>query len=393
MKSRTHPTSPRAELTLPSPQKMYRALLNRDAAFDGLFFIAVKTTGIFCRCICPARKPKRRNVEFFPTAHQALLAGYRPCKRCRPLDFHQGVSGVSGSSGSSGGATPQWVRNLFQRIERAPTTRIRSADLRAMSIEPARAARFFKRNYGMTFQAYHRARRLGLAFSAVRSRASNESVDLAALRHGYNSTSGFRDAFTRAFGIPPGRARAGAARFSDPVPGAPESPCMLARWLDTPLGAMLAIANDEGLCLLEFVDRRMLETELEALRRRLGAAILPGDNRHLAQIAIELARYFDGSLRKFAVPLVLRGSPFQLKVWRRLMSIPYGQTNSYSQMAADLGIASAQRAVGRANGDNRLAIIIPCHRVIRADGSLCGYGGGLHRKQWLLNHERGHANS
>src|SRR5262245_12992249 len=218
-----------------------------------------------------------------------------------------------------------------------------------MDIDPARARRYFNANYGMTFSAYHRARRMGAAMAEVRAGGKLSQVGL---RHGFESASGFRDAFADVFGGPPRRLRTASS--------------LLAKWLDTPLGPMLALANDDGLCLLEFVDRRMLQTQIHTLRRRLSAPIVPGDHAHLKLIAAELKEYFDGSLRQFTVPLVLRGSPFQIRVWRQLMGIPYGHTRSYAQMARGLSIPNAPRAVGRANGDNRLAIIIPCHRVVRA---------------------------
>jgi AraC family transcriptional regulator of adaptative response/methylated-DNA-[protein]-cysteine methyltransferase len=336
---------------------MYRALVRRDSAYEGVFVVGVRTTRIFCRPTCGAKKPRRENVEFFTTVRDALHAGYRPCKRCRPMDVHR--------------QPPAWVVRLMQRVDREPSRRISDADLRAISIEPSRTRRYFKQNYGMTFHAYHRARRMGLALAEVRRGRDPTQVGL---RHGFDSSSGFRDAFARVFGKPPGRSRNMA--------------CMLTRWLDSPLGALLAVANTEGLCLLEFADRRGLERELATLRRRFDCAIVPGDNEHLDTVADELERYFAGELTRFAVPLALRGTPFQLSVWNRLLNIPLGRTCSYGQMAADLGRPGAQRAVGRANGENPLAIIVPCHRVLRSDGSLCGYGGGLWRKKWLLEHER-----
>jgi AraC family transcriptional regulator of adaptative response/methylated-DNA-[protein]-cysteine methyltransferase len=343
--------------TLPGPQEMYGALLRRDPAYDGLFVVGVRTTGIFCRPTCAAKKPQARNIEYFPTAREALLAGYRPCKRCRPL--------------ANGGCPPAWVERLLQRVDRAPTARVTDADLREMSIDPTRARRYFKNHYGMTFHAYHRTRRMGLALAEVRR--GRDLTDVG-YRHGFDSPSGFRDAFARVFGRPPGRSRGLA--------------CRSARWLDTPLGAMVAVAGPEGLSLLEFADRRGLESQIASLRKRLGCTIVPGPAEPLDVIADELARYFAGTLTRFTVPLELAGTPFQLAVWRRLMEIPYSETLSYSRLADHVGRPGAQRAVGRANGDNRLAIVVPCHRVVRADGSLCGYGGGLWRKQWLLDHEQ-----
>lgn len=350
---------------------MYQALLRRDPGYEGVFVVGVKTTAIFCRPTCAAKKPRRENVEFFASPSEALHAGYRPCLRCRPMDRVQ--------------APPEWVGRLMNEVERQPTVRFTDAQVRALAIEPARARRYFKQHYGMTFHAYHRARRMGLALVEVRQQKAQlnghatklrNRVDQVGSQHGYRSVSGFRDAFTRLFGQPPGKAgRNGTAS-------------LLARWLDTPLGAMLALANDDGLHLLEFVDRRGLERELELLRRRTRAVIVPGDHRHLDSIADELSRYFDGSLRQFKTPIAMIGSAFQQQVWRRLLKIPSGSTLSYAQLASDIGHPGAQRAVGRANGDNRLALIIPCHRVVCSDGTLCGYGGGLWRKKWLLEHER-----
>jgi AraC family transcriptional regulator of adaptative response/methylated-DNA-[protein]-cysteine methyltransferase len=151
---------------------------------------------------------------------------------------------------------------------------------------------------------------------------------------------------------------------------------------------MLAIAGDEGLELLEFVDRRALETELRELRRTLGGAIVPGDHPILRRTADQLREYFAGTRREFDLLLKQRGSAFQLAAWNALCEIPYGETRSYTDMARRVGSPGAVRAIGRVNGQNQIAIVVPCHRVIRADGSLCGYGGGRGRKQWLLDHER-----
>jgi AraC family transcriptional regulator of adaptative response/methylated-DNA-[protein]-cysteine methyltransferase len=151
---------------------------------------------------------------------------------------------------------------------------------------------------------------------------------------------------------------------------------------------MLALADDRGLHLLDFVDRRGLERALAVLQKRLNARVLPGEHPVLAQIARELAEYFAGTRMQFATKVVLTGSAFQATVWQALQAIPAGATNSYGELAASIGKPAAVRAVGRANGDNRLSIIVPCHRVIGADGALTGYGGGLWRKQKLLDHER-----
>jgi AraC family transcriptional regulator of adaptative response/methylated-DNA-[protein]-cysteine methyltransferase len=341
---------------LPPRREMYRALVEKDPEYEGVFFVGVRTTGIFCRPTCPARKPREENVEFFPAARDALASGYRPCKRCRPLEM--------------AGQTPGWLRDLVDRVERDPSMRWKDANLRAISLDPARVRRWFKAHHGMTFHAYLRARRLGMGLDRIR-----EGADLTdtAYEAGYESPSGFRDAFERLFGATPGRSRGTTVVRLERLP--------------TPLGPMLAGATGERLCLLEFLDRRMLETQLRRVASRLDARLAPGTNSILKRLAGELSAYFDGTLKRFSVPLEIPGTPFQERVWKRLTRIPYGQTLSYRQLAEEIGRPGAQRAVGRANGANRVAIIVPCHRVVRSDGTLSGYGGGVWRKRALLEHE------
>lgn len=341
----------------PSDEQMYRLLLERDPAADGLFFVGVRTTGIFCRPTCAARKPHRRNVEFFVNPRDALHAGYRPCRRCHPMDQHR--------------RPPEWVNALRTAADAAPHARLTERDLRRMSIDPGAARAYFRRNFGMTFTAYHRARRLGLALADLRRGCDPGTV---ALRHGFASESGFREAFSRLFGRPPG--------------SAVDVRSLTARWIDTPLGAMIGVAHDDGLCLLEFVDRRALERELEELCRHFRGAIVPGSSPHLDHVEHELREYFEGRRSVFTVAVVSPGSEFQRAVWSRLRQIPCGRTESYGSLARSLGRDGAQRAVGRVNGQNRIAIVIPCHRVVNADGKVGGYGGGRWRKEWLLQHER-----
>jgi len=342
---------------LPPSDMMYRALVNRDSSFEGIFYVGVRTTGIFCRPTCSAKKPARENVDFFPTPSEALHSGYRPCLRCNPMDPDK--------------RPPKLIERLRAEVERAPGGRLTDKELAALSIDPSTARRQFKRHYGMTFQAYHRARRMGLALREVRR---GGRVDEAKNGSGFESASGFREAFTKIFGDPPTTAK--------------DRACMFAERIDTPLGAMLAVADDEGLRLLEFVDRRATERELSILRKRLCTNIVPGEHSHLEKTRKQLADYFSGKDLEFDIPLAPVGSDFQMRAWKILRSIPIGETRSYSWMAKKLGDEGARRAVGRANGTNMISIVIPCHRVIRADGTLCGYGGGLWRKKWLLDHEQ-----
>jgi AraC family transcriptional regulator of adaptative response/methylated-DNA-[protein]-cysteine methyltransferase len=336
---------------------MESAYRRRDASYDGVFFLGVKTTGIFCRPSCPARKPLPRNVVYFRSVKDALFAGFRPCKRCRPLELP--------------GAHPNWVTKLIARVEREPEQRIRDQDLRAMGIEPDRARRYFQQRYGMTFHAFARGYRLQRAFEQLRRGAD---LDEVAMSHGFESHSGFRDAFGRLLGRAPGQSHS--------------VECVTVSWLESPLGPLVAGVTDQGVCLLEFSDRRMLEAQLESVRKRLGP-VLPGAHPLLDQLRAELGEYFDRRRREFTVPLVYPGTPFQVKVWEALQQIPYGETYSYEKLAWAVGAPGSQRAVGHANGLNRLAIVIPCHRVVNKDGKLGGYGGGLWRKQLLLDLERG----
>ena len=351
------PASARSAMSLPPPREMYQALARRDSAYEGVFFAGVKTTGIFCRPTCGAKKPREENVEFFSSALEALHHGYRPCRMCRPMERVP--------------PPPAVVAQLLQAVESEPTRRFTEKELVGMGVEPSTARRQFRAYCGLTFQGYQRARRLGRALHEVRS--GTPVID-AQLGGGYESTSGFRDAFLRLFGKPPRGARA--------------DDCLLARRLDTPLGQMLALADRVGLRMLEFVDRRGIENEIGGLRRRLHCAVVPGANATLEAVEAQLRRYFAGERLEFDLPLAPVGSVFQLAVWAALRRIPTGATRSYAQIATEVGRPGAQRAVGRANGSNLMSIVIPCHRVIGADGSLSGYGGGVWRKQRLLDLER-----
>lgn len=335
---------------------MERAYLKRDGAFDGLFFVGVRTTGIFCRPTCPARKPLPRNVEYFSSAREALAAGYRPCQRCRPVDLDD---------------QPEWAARLIEDVEREPASRITDDDLASRGVDPATVRRYFHRHYGMTFQAYSRARRLEGALHCIRE---GMPLGSAAFESGYNSESGFRDAFLRTFGQTPGNGQ--------------RRDCICLAWWKSPLGTLVAGATEKGVCLLEFADRRMLKTELSSLQKLLDAPAVPGTNPHLCRLETQLVEYFAGTRKAFSVPLVPRGTAFQERVWAELLRIPHGQTRSYEYLAIALGLPGGQRSVGRANGANRIAIVIPCHRVVRKDGRLGGYGGGLRRKQFLLDLER-----
>ncbi len=337
---------------------MIEAFLSGDAEYDGVFWTAVRTTGVFCRPTCSARKPLPRNIEFFGTTRGALEAGFRPCLRCRPLEPR--------------GLTPEWLRPLVAELESDPSRRWTDRDLRDRGWNPDRVRRWFQRNHGITFHAYSRARRLAEALGQIRQ---GEEVSRAAYSQGYDSLSGFQDAFRKLLGGPPTELR--------------NTTVVRVTRILTPLGPMLVGGTDDSLCLLEFIDRRMIETQLDRLRRRLGAALVPGSNPVTRATGEEVTAYFDRALREFTVPLQVPGTEFQQSVWSALREISYGTTASYADIAVRIGRPTAVRAVAKANGDNRIAIVIPCHRVIGSDGSLTGYGGGLWRKRRLLELESG----
>ena len=340
----------------PSRAEMEQAITRKDGSYDGIFFVAVRTTGIFCRPSCPSR-PKLENIEFFPAIRDAVFAGYRPCKRCHPLEVY--------------GALPDWVVTLMQRVETTPDVKITATELRSLGLTPERVRRWYKEHYGMTFVEWCRGRRLAKAFTQIQA---GTPLDDVVFTNQYESYSGFREAFSKVFGVPPGQSQT--------------SDFIATQILETPLGALLVGAVREGVCLIEYADRRMLEHNYASIRQQFNYPVLPVTNSHIEGLRAELARYFDAKLTEFTVPLVFRGTAFQEQVWSELQRIPYGKTIAYDELARRIKKPTAVRAVARANGMNRLSILIPCHRVIGKDGRLTGYGGGLWRKRLLLELER-----
>jgi AraC family transcriptional regulator, regulatory protein of adaptative response / methylated-DNA-[protein]-cysteine methyltransferase len=337
---------------------MYQASVEKDTSFEGIFFMGVKTTGIFCRPSCTARKPKRENVEFFKTSKEAILKGYRPCLVCKPLEKLN--------------ETPEVIKSLLDDLSEDPFTKFKDVDLINRGIEPYTIRRWFIKNHGITFHAYQRMYRINSAFKKIHN---GESVTSAAYDTGYESLSGFTDSFKTIFGVSPRRSK--------------QQGIIDLKRVETPIGTMYACATKDGICLLEFTDRKMLETELKALAKTLNATIIQGDNEHFVVLEQQLSEYFDGKRKGFSIKLVSPGSDFQQLVWNELRNIPYGSTRSYKEQAIAIGKPECIRAVANANGMNRISILIPCHRVIGSDGNLTGYGGGLWRKKYLLELEKG----
>lgn len=341
-------------------ETFYKALLNRERSFVGIFFVGVKTTAVFCIATCRARKPKLENVEFYTTFKEALDNGYRPCKICKPTQ--------------NANQAPEQVEIAMDLVKNHPKEKITDARLRQNEISPEIVRRWFKKNYGMTFHAYQRMYRINSAFQELKH---NKKVTATAFDTGYESLSGFGYTYKKLLG-------------TSPQNSLDKNVIRIGR-LTTPIGPMFVCATDKGVCLLEFVDRRMLETEFKDLQRLLNARIITGENEHIKQAKKQLAEYFSGERKTFSIPLHTPGTEFQNLVWDGLQQIPYGQTATYKEQAAKMERPKAIRAVASANGHNRISILVPCHRVIGSDGKLTGYGGGLERKRWLLNHESGKA--
>jgi len=337
-------------------EQMYQAIIDKDIDYEGIFFTAVKTTGIFCRPSCTARKPKPENIEFFKSTKECILKGYRACKVCHPLEMLN--------------ETPQYIKQIIEELSTDPSLKFKDYDLRNRSIEPNQIRRWFLKNHGITFHAYQRMFRINSAFKKIQNGASITDV---AFNSGFESLSGFGDSFKHIFGVSPKNSRT-------------QNIIDLKR-IETPLGTMYACAVEQGICLLEFTDRKMLETEFKSLAKSLNATIVQGDNPHFSLLEQQLKEYFKGNRKAFTVPLFTPGSEFQNTVWLALKNIPYGETKSYKQQATYIEKPEAVRAVANANGMNKISILIPCHRVIGADGSLTGYGGGIWRKKWLLELE------
>ncbi len=340
-------------------QEKYEAMGRKDAAFEGAFITAVKTTGIFCRPTCRAKKPNPENVVFYETTQQALQHGFRPCKICKPLEPLE--------------ETPHSIQEIIKDLHQDPFLRLKDEDLRQRDIDPIHMRRWFQKHHNITFQGYQRLLRVNTAFKSIQQ---GNSVTRAAFDSGYESLSSFNEGYRALFG-------------AAPTDNTPQNVLTIVRFT-TPIGPMFACASSKGLCLLEFTDRKMLETEFKDLRHRLQAVILPGNNPHLTHVQQELKEYFEGTRTDFTAPLDTPGTDFRQSVWKVLQEIPYGETWSYQQQADALNKSKAVRAVASANGHNRISIIIPCHRVIGSDGTLTGYGGGLHRKQWLIDFEKKH---
>ncbi len=336
---------------------MYQASLDKNPEFLGVYWTAVKTTGIFCLPTCTARKPKRENVEFYQTSKEAIDKGFRPCKICKPLE--------------NSDSTPPEIQKLLEEISGNTELKLKDSDLIKRGLEPTKIRRWFLKNHGMTFHAFQRKLHLNKAFKKIQE---GENIMQTAYESGFESLSGFNESFKKIFGVSPKNAK--------------NEKIIDLKRIETPLGLMYAAATKEGICMLEFADRKSLETEFSDVAKAFDAKIVIGENPHFKILENELQQYFEGNLTQFSVPLSPVGTEFQKSVWKILQKIPYGEIWNYKKQAQTLGDVKKVRAVANANGLNKISIIIPCHRVIGSNGTLTGYGGGIWRKQKLLELEK-----
>jgi len=330
-------------------QEAWAAFERRDRSWDGRVIGAVKTTGIYCKPSCPAKRPKRENVEFFATGEQARAAGYRACLRCKPDEVGRDREAVSKAA------------KLIERSDEAPTLDELAS---AVGYAPHHFQRMFKRDLGVSPAEYARALR---AKRAEKHLKENERVTDAIYDAGYSAPSRFYADAKERMGMTPSAWRDG---------GRGET----IRWtsFDSPLGPMLIAATSKGICRLTFDDSEA------SLRRLFPNATIVEDGGGMRELVEGALTAIERPAAAPDLPIDVAGTAFQEAVWRELRKIPLGETRSYAQIAAAIGQPKAVRAVGTANGDNHVSVLIPCHRVIRSDGTLGGYGGGLPNKKKLL---------
>lgn len=348
---------PQESLAMASRQpNFWQAVVERDRNQDGHFVFAVSTTGVYCRPSCAARRPRRENVTFYLTPEQAEHAGYRACLRCRPR-------------AASGNAQLAKVREICRYIERnvdEPITLQRLA--RIFQQSPFHLQRTFKSVLGVTPRAYAESCRMN---QLKRNLQAGHSVTRAMYDAGYSSSSRLYERTSSHLGMTPDKYRRGAIATR-----------IRYAFADSPLGRMLVAATDKGLCAIQFGDS---EEELEqGLKHEFPFAQRQRDDHGLRVWKQALLDRLRGQKLNSALPLDIQATAFQRRVWEYLQSIPYGATRSYSEVASGIGAPQATRAVAQACARNRIAVAIPCHRVIRQDGDLGGYRWGIERKQKLL---------
>ena len=342
-------------------QRRWRIVLARDRRYDGAFVYAVRSTGIYCRPSCPSRRPRREQVAFFPVPEAAEVAGFRPCRRCRPAEPHRPDPRLP------------LVRDVCRLIDARPDEPARLATLaRRVGATPHQLVRAFRAVLGISPRQYRDARRIDRFKRGLRER---RRVSPALYDAGYGSPSRVYERAHAQLGMTP-------AVYSRGAPGIRIAyvvvPC--------PLGHLLVAGTERGICRISLGSG--VGTLEAGLRAEFPGAELRRASGALAAWVEAILQYLDGRAQQLDLPLDIRATAFQRRVWEALRRIPYGGTRSYADIARAIGRPRATRAVARACATNPAALVIPCHRVVRADGALGGYRWGVERKQALLERER-----
>ncbi|WP_250452685.1 bifunctional DNA-binding transcriptional regulator/O6-methylguanine-DNA methyltransferase Ada [Caballeronia sp. ATUFL_M2_KS44] len=343
-----------------SDESRWQAVAERDARADGAFFFAVRTTGVFCRPSCASRAPRRENVSFFATTDEAAAAGYRPCKRCRPTSLPRELA---------------IVERACKVLDADPQQRITLAQLSdAVHVSPFHLQRLFSRIVGISPRQYQAAQRADVLRDALQR---GRDVTRATHDAGFGSPSRMYESAAAELGMTPSAYRRKGAGLTVRYSIA-----------DTPLGIVLIAATEKGVCKIAFGDDR--DALVNQLAADFALAERIEDAAHLAPFVEQVRAYLQGTRERFDLPLDIGATAFQRRVWDALRQIPYGQTRSYTEIAASVGSPGAVRAVANACASNPVALAIPCHRVIGKDGAIAGYRWGMARKEKLLDTERAH---
>lgn len=350
------------QITVPTTAQMLEAIRARDAAWDGRFYFGVVTTGVYCRPSCPARPANPENIRFFSDDAAAVAAGFRPCKKCRPDEFGNDV---------------EKLIDIARYIEAHADERLTLAQLaEKAALSPGRFQKVFKATFGVSPKAYQDAARLELLKDALKD---GDDVAGAIFGAGFGSTSRVYGEAARNMGMTPAAYRAGG-----------QGEQIYYAYRDSAMGPLLMAATARGVCFAQFGDNK--ETLLEQLATEFPGADItasPAQDAPALDRWIEaLDRHLQSEVPKPDLPLDLRGTAFQLKVWRFLLSVGEGEVVSYGELAEGIGKPKAVRAAASACGANRVSVLVPCHRVLRGNGEIGGYRWGVERKRTLLDLER-----
>ena len=341
-------------------EQRWQVFVARDAAYDGQFVVAVRSTGIYCRPSCPARRPRRENAVFYPAPAEAETAGYRLCRRCHP-----------DQAGSA--SAPEWVAQACRLIEAAAEPPSLAELAAQLGLSQGHVQRVFKRVMGVSPRQYGEAYRLGRVREGLKQEAT---VSRAMYEAGYGSSSRFYENGAGRLGMAPTVYRRGGAGMR-----------MRYTLVDSPLGRLMVAATERGVCFVSLGDSD--EALESALRGDYPAADLVRDDAGLGETVQAILAFLDGERPGLDLPLDIQGTAFQWRVWEALRAIPYGETRTYAQLAEAIDEPKAARAVGHACATNPVSLVIPCHRAVRTDGTLGGYRWGLSRKEALLAREKG----